>query len=79
VTEERADRDVEEMTDGPEEQADRMERRSDEVAEHIDEAREQWDRKRSDDAVPGAEPPFDEETDFQDSENPARGPGGPAG
>lgn len=79
MTDERADRDVDELADGLEEQANRMERRSDEVAEHIDDARDQWDRKRSDDAVPGAEPPFDTETDFQESENPARGPGGPAG
>jgi hypothetical protein len=76
---ERADRDVDELADGLEQQADRLKRRSDEVAEHIDDARDQWDRKRNDDAVPGAKPPFDTETDFQESDNPARGPGGPAG
>ena len=79
MSDERADRDVDELAEGLEKQADSMERRSDEVAEHIDEVRDEWDRKRSDDAVPGAQPPFDTETDFQDSENPARGPGGPAG
>jgi hypothetical protein len=75
----RTDREVERKADELEADVDRMERQSREVEEHIDQARSEWDRKRSDSAVPGAEPPFDEETDFQESENPAEGPGGPAG
>lgn len=75
----RIDRDVEQRADELDADADRMQRRSEEVEEHIEEARSDWDRRREDSSVPGAEPPFDEETDFQEGDNPAAGPGGPAG
>jgi hypothetical protein len=60
-----------------ESEADRLEQHGDEVEEHIDDARDDWSRKRSDDAVPGAQPPLEEDTDFED--NPADGRGGPMG
>lgn len=79
MSEQPADRDPERLAEDLEREADRLERHSQEIGEHIDEAREEWARKQGDDSFPGAQPPLDEDTDFQDSGNPARGPGGPAG
>jgi hypothetical protein len=77
VTPERDGTDPGKRADELEGEADRLERHGEEVEEHIADARDQWERKRSDDAVPGAQPPLDEETDFE--RNPADQRGGPMG
>jgi hypothetical protein len=44
-----------------EEEADRLEDRSKQLGEDVDEVRKDWERKRSDQAVPGANPPVEGE------------------
>ena len=77
----RREQDVEDLADDLEAEADRMESDVEEVGQHVDETRDEWDRKRSDDAVPGAEPPFSKDTPGgeDDEQNPAMGEGSPAG
>ena len=48
------------LADEMEGEADRLEDRSKELGEDVDEVRKDWERKRSDQAVPGA-PPADGE------------------
>jgi hypothetical protein len=50
-----------------------LEKRGEQVGEHIKDARADWERKKQDDAVPGAQPDDDEP-----GESPADAPGGPA-
>jgi septal ring factor EnvC (AmiA/AmiB activator) len=77
VSTERRDSEPQHRADELQREADSLERHGDEVEEHIASARDQWERKRSDDAVPGAQPPLEDETDFE--ENPADQRGGPMG
>jgi len=49
------------LADEMEGEADRLEDRSKELGEDVDEVRKDWERKRSDQAVPGANPPADGE------------------
>ena len=74
-----AERELEELTDELESEAERLEKHGEEVGAHLDEAREDWERKRADGAVPGANPPTPEGTDFPEGGNPAQGQGGPVG
>ena len=59
---ERGDTQPQRRADELEREADRLERHGEEVDERIAETREGWRRKQADDAVPGAQPPVDEET-----------------
>ena len=45
------------LADEMEQEADRLEDRSKKLGEDVDEVRKDWERKRSDQAVPGADPP----------------------
>jgi hypothetical protein len=47
------------LADDMEKEADRLEDRSKELGEGIDDVRKDWERKREDQAVPGANPPDD--------------------
>ena len=49
------------LADEMEEEADRLEDRSKELGEDVKDVRKDWERKRSDQAVPGANPPADGE------------------
>lgn len=49
------------LADEMEEEADRLEDRSKKLGEDVDEVRKDWGRKRSDQAVPGANPPAEGE------------------
>ncbi|MGZ4181136.1 MAG: hypothetical protein ACXVUL_10720 [Solirubrobacteraceae bacterium] len=49
------------LADEMEEEADRLEDRSKELGEDVDDVRKDWERKRSDQGVPGANPPADGE------------------
>jgi hypothetical protein len=49
------------LADEMEQEADRLEDRSKELAEDVDDVRKDWERKRSDQSVPGATPPADDE------------------
>lgn len=45
------------LADEMEEQADRLQDRSKDLGEEVGEVRKDWERKRSDQSVPGANPP----------------------
>jgi hypothetical protein len=45
------------LADEMEAEADRLEARSKELGENVDDVRKDWERKRSDQGVPGANPP----------------------
>ncbi len=77
MTAERSDARPQQRADELEREADRLERHGEEVEERIEQTRANWERKREDDAVPGAQPPLEEETDFES--NPAKERGGPMG
>lgn len=49
-----------ELADRREREADALEQRSDELEREVQKTREDWQRKRADDAVPGAPPAGDE-------------------
>jgi hypothetical protein len=49
------------LADEMEAEADRLEDRSKELGEDVDEVRKDWERKRSDQGVPGANPPAEDE------------------
>lgn len=49
------------LADEMEEEADRLEDRSKELGEEVGEVRKDWERKRSDQSVPGANPPDDDD------------------
>ena len=49
------------LADEMEEEADRLEGRSKELGEDVDAVRKDWQRKRSDQGVPGANPPAEGE------------------
>ena len=53
--------DPEALADEMEQQADRLEDRSKKLGENVDDVRKDWERKRSDQAVPGDNPPADGE------------------
>jgi hypothetical protein len=53
-----------------------LEERGEQVGEHIEDARSDWERKKQDDAVPGAQPDDDEPP--ASGESPLDEPGGPA-
>jgi hypothetical protein len=46
-----------------EDETERMEEESERVGRDIQEARDEWEAKEHDSAVPGAQPPPDEETE----------------
>jgi hypothetical protein len=60
-----------ELADQHEREADRLARRSHELAEDVAGTREDWERKRADDAVPGAPPREDEAEGEQQPRSPA--------
>ena len=49
-----------------EREADRLENRSKELGEEVDGVRQDWERKRSDQAVPGANPPTGSDSGDED-------------
>lgn len=52
----REQEDPESLADELEDEADRLEQRSKELGEDISDVKQDWERKRSDEAVPGANP-----------------------
>ena len=61
------------LADEMEEQADRLEDRSKQLGEDVDDVRKDWERERSDQGVPGANPPAEseDETSGQGSDVPS--------
>ena len=60
-----------ELADDMEREADQLEDRSEELGHEVDEVRKDWERKRSDQSVPGANPPDeDDQTSGQGSDVP---------
>jgi hypothetical protein len=57
--EEKLDEAVEDMRSDAEE----MQERSEELGDRIEDSRSDWRRKQQDDAVPGAQPPLDDEAE----------------
>jgi hypothetical protein len=57
--EEKLDEAVEDMRSDAEE----MQERSEELGDRIEHTRSDWHRKQQDDAVPGAQPPLDDEAE----------------
>ena len=53
----------EEHSEELEREAEKLEQHAEMVGEHIDEARREWQAKGDDPAVPGAQPPPDDEED----------------
>jgi hypothetical protein len=60
------------LADEMEDEADRLQQRSKELGQDVDDVRKDWERKRSDQGVPGANPPAegDDETSGQGSDVP---------
>ena len=54
-------------------EADEMQDRSEELGAEIEQARSDWQRKRTDQGVPGANPPENEEGLPQEASYPAKG------
>ena len=71
MTSEREDPDA--LADEMEQEADRLEERSKELGEDVDDVRKDWERKRSDQGVPGANPPAEgeDQTSGQGSDVPS--------
>jgi hypothetical protein len=57
-------------------EADEMQDRSEELGAEIEQARSDWQRKRTDQGVPGANPPESEEGLPQEASYPAKGDDG---
>jgi hypothetical protein len=57
----REQEDAESLADELEDEADRLEQRSKELGEDISDVKQDWERKRSDEGVPGANPPAEGE------------------
>lgn len=53
------------LSDARDREADRLEERSRELEGDVKRTREEWERKRADDAVPGAPPPDEPDEDGQ--------------
>ena len=53
-------------------ETDEMEKRSEKLREGIEQARQEWERKRSDESVPGANPPESEEEPPPEASFPAK-------
>lgn len=51
----------EELADDLETEADDLERHGDEVSGRIEETKKEWEQNQQDSAVPGAEPPHEED------------------
>jgi hypothetical protein len=71
MTSEREDPDT--LADEMEQEADRLEERSKDLGENVDDVRKDWERKRSDQNVPGANPPAEgeDQTSGQGSDVPS--------
>jgi hypothetical protein len=54
-------------------ESDDMEARSETLRDGIDEARQDWERKRSDQSVPGANPPESDEGQPEEASYPSKG------
>jgi hypothetical protein len=63
-----------ELAQEREREADELERRSRELGSAVDETREDWERKRADDAVPGAPPPSPSQSPEDDAGEEPRSP-----
>jgi hypothetical protein len=57
----REQEDPESLADELEDEAERLEQRSKELGEDISDVKQDWERKRSDQGVPGANPPDGED------------------
>jgi hypothetical protein len=55
--------DPERLADELQQEADRLERESTELGDELESVRDDWERKRADQAVPGANPPDPEDGD----------------
>lgn len=51
------------LADEMEQEVDRLQDRSNQLGEDVDDVRKDWERKRSDQGVPGANPPDDASQD----------------
>jgi hypothetical protein len=49
--------------------ADEMQQRSDELGHRIEDVKSDWRSKQQDDAVPGAQPPLDDEAEHPPNKN----------
>ena len=63
------------LADKLDKEADRLEHRSKELGENVDDLRKDWERKRSDQGVPGANPPAGEEETSDQGEEETSGQG----
>jgi hypothetical protein len=54
-------------------ETDDMQSRSEQLRDGIDEARQDWQRKRSDQGVPGANPPESDEDEPEEASYPSKG------
>ncbi len=55
--------DPEKLADHFEDEADELEQRSKKLGQETEDVAQDWERKRSDEGVPGAPPPADDEED----------------
>jgi chaperonin cofactor prefoldin len=55
------EKDADKLADELEQEADELEERSKNLKEQTDDVAQDWERKRSDESVPGAPPPTDDE------------------
>ena len=58
-----AETDPGKLADHLEDEADELEQRSEKLKENTEDVAQEWERKRSDESVPGAPPPTDDEDD----------------
>ena len=65
----RQDEKLDEAVEDMQSDADEMQERSEKLGDRIDETRSDWRAKQQDDAVPGAQPPLDDEAEHPPSEN----------
>ena len=64
-----AETDPDRLADQLEDEADELERRSQELKQETDDVAQEWERKRADEAVPGAPPPDGDEDDSPASDD----------
>jgi hypothetical protein len=63
------DEKLDEAVEDMQSDADEMQERSEKLGDRIDETRSDWRSKQQDDAVPGAQPPLDDEAEHPPSKN----------
>jgi hypothetical protein len=63
------DEKLDEAVEDMQSDADQMQERSEKLGDRIDETRSDWRANQQDDAVPGAQPPLDDEAEHPPSQN----------